>query len=224
LTRKDIAFSVVKDLPELKGKKKIRILEPSVGIGNFIPLIVEKYAEKDEIIFDLVDIDPNSLVVLRNILEKLELPEKFKFNFIDADFLTHTFNNKYDVVVGNPPYKKLTNNPELLSLYRSGVKNDETNNLFSFFIEKAISLGDFVSLIVPKSLINSPEFNTTRELLNEQNLIKICDFGEKGFKGVKIETINFLLEKSAKKHSDTILIESGLFVFFQVSLLVDLPK
>jgi DNA (cytosine-5)-methyltransferase 1 len=208
LTRKDIAFSVVKDLPELKGKKKIRILEPSVGIGNFIPLIVEKYAEKDEIIFDLVDIDPNSLVVLRNILEKLELPEKFKFNFIDADFLTHTFYNKYDIVVGNPPYKKLTNNPELLSLYRSGVKNDETNNLFSFFIEKAISLGDFVSLIVPKSLINSPEFNTTRELLNEQNLIKICDFGEKGFKGVKIETINFLLEKSAKKHSDTILIES----------------
>ena len=206
-TRKDIAFSVVKDLPELKGKKKVRILEPSVGIGNFIPLLIEKYQDKDEVIFDLVDIDNNSFVVLKNILDKLKLPKKFKFNFINADFLSYSFTTKYDIVVGNPPYKKLTNNQELLSLYKFNARNNETNNLFSFFIEKAISLGNFVSLIVPKSLINSPEFNITREILKEQNLLKICDYGEKGFKGVKIETISFLLE-SSKKQSETIVIES----------------
>lgn len=206
-TRKDIAFSVVKDLPELKGKKKVRILEPSVGIGNFIPLLIEKYQDKDEVIFDLVDIDNNSFVVLKNILDKLKLPKKFKFNFINTDFLSYSFTTKYDIVVGNPPYKKLTNNQGLLSLYKFNARNSETNNLFSFFIEKAISLGNFVSLIVPKSLINSPEFNITREILKEQNLLKICDYGEKGFKGVKIETISFLLE-SSKKQSETIVIES----------------
>ena len=175
LTRKDIAFSVIKDLPELKGKKKIRILEPSVGIGNFIPLLVEKYEDKDEVIFDLVDIDNNSFVILKNILDKLKLPKKFKFNFINADFLKYKFNEKYDIVVGNPPYKKLTKNQELLALYKFNARNNETNNLFSFFIEKAISLGNFVSLIVPKSLVNSPEFNITREILKEKNLLKICD-------------------------------------------------
>jgi len=207
-TRKDIAFNVVKDLPELKGKKKIRILEPSVGIGNFIPLLIEKYQDKDEVIFDLFDIDNNLFVVLKNILDKLKLPKKFKFNFINADFLAYNFTTKYDIVVGNPPYKKLTNYLELLSLYKFNARNNETNNLFSFFIEKAISLGNFVSLIVPKSLINSPEFNITRKILEEQNLLKICDYGEKGFKGVKIETISFLLENSIKKQSETILIES----------------
>ena len=207
-TRKDIAYSVVKDLPEFKGKKKIKILEPSVGIGNFIPLLVEKYRNKSEVTFDLVDIDNNSITVLKTILDKLKLPKKFKFNFINADFLTSLFNDKYDLVVGNPPYKKLTNNNEALALYKFGAKNNETNNLFSFFIEKAISLGSFVSLIVPKSLINSPEFNITRDVLKEQNLLKICDYGEKGFKGVKIETISFLLETLAKKQSDNILIES----------------
>ncbi|MRJ09409.1 DNA cytosine methyltransferase [Ornithobacterium rhinotracheale] len=207
-TRKDIAFSVVKDLPELKRKKKIRILEPSVGIGNFIPLLVDKYEDKEEVTFDLVDIDSNSLIVLRNILDKLKLPKKFKFNFINTDFLIHNFNEKYDIVVGNPPYKKLTNNQELVSLYKFNARNSETNNLFSFFIEKAISLGNFISLIVPKSLINSPEFNITREILKEQNLIKICDYGEKGFKGVKIETISFLLETSTKKQKENIVIES----------------
>ncbi|AZA78546.1 DNA cytosine methyltransferase [Chryseobacterium sp. G0186] len=207
-TRKDIAFTVVKDLPDFKGKKKIRILEPSVGIGNFIPLLVEKYEDKDEVIFDLVDIDGNSFVVLREILNHLKLSKKFKFNCINADFLTHQFDVKYDLVVGNPPYKKLTNNQELLAAYKGQAQNKETNNLFSFFIEKAISIGKYVSLIVPKSLINAPEFNGTREILKEQNLLKICDYGEKGFKGVKIETISFLLETSAKKAFDTILIES----------------
>lgn len=207
-TRKDIAFSVVKDLPELKGKKKIRVLEPSVGIGNFIPVLVEKYEDKDEVIFDVVDIDSNSLLVLESILDKLKLPKKFKFNFINADFLTHNFSMKYDIVVGNPPYKKLMNSQGLLSIYKSNARNNETNNLFSFFIEKAISLGSFVSLIVPKSLVNSPEFNITREILKEQNLLKICDYGEKAFKGVKIETISFLLETFAKKQSENLLIES----------------
>lgn len=207
-TRKDIAFSTVKDLPSLKGKKRIRILEPSVGIGNFIPLLIKKYEDKEEVIFDLIDIDNNSFIVLKNILDKLKLPKKFKFNFINADFLTYQFNEKYDIVIGNPPYKKLTNNQELLSAYKLNSRNNETNNLFSFFIEKAILLGNFVSLIVPKSLINSPEFNVTREILKEQNLLKICDYGEKGFKGVKIETISFLLETSSKKYSETILVES----------------
>lgn len=207
-TRKDIAFSVVKDLPELKNKRKIRILEPSVGIGNFIPLLVKKYEDKDEVIFDLVDIDNNSFLILKRIIANLKLPEKFKFNFINADFLTYKFNNKYDIIVGNPPYKKLTNNQELLSRYKLGMRNTKTNNLFSFFIEKAILLGDFVSLIVPKSLINAPEFNITRKILKDQNLLKICDYGEKAFKEVKIEIISFLLGTSIKKQSKDILIES----------------
>lgn len=207
-TRKDIAFSVVKDLPELKNKKKVRILEPSVGVGNFIPLLVEKYKDKEEVIFDLLDIDNNSLQILKCILEQLKYPKNIKINFISADFLTYDFSQKYDIVVGNPPYKKITKNQELLGEYKANIRNKETNNIFSFFIEKSIKLGKFISLIVPKSLINAPEFNITREILAEQNLLKICDYGEKGFKGIKIETISFLLETSPKKYSESIVIES----------------
>ena len=207
-TRKDIAFSVIKDLPELKKKKKIKILEPSVGVGNFIPQLIEKYKHKEEVIIDVCDIDNNSLRVLKTILKNFKVPKNFKINLKNIDFLLWDTRLKYDLVVGNPPYKKLTKNKELLERYKFGLQNTDTNNLFSFFIEKSIRLGNYVSLIVPKSLLNSPEFNKTRDLINSYNLEKICDYGEKAFKGVKIETVSFLVNTVETEKSDKINIES----------------
>ena len=207
-TRKDIAFTVIKDLPELKKKKKIRILEPSVGVGNFIPQLIEKYKEKEEVVIDACDIDNNSLRVLKTILENIKIPKNFKINLKNLDFLIWNTKLKYDLVVGNPPYKKLTKNKSLLERYKFGIQNTDTNNLFSFFIEKSIRLSNYVSLIVPKSLLNSPEFNKTRELINSHNLEKICDYGEKAFKGVKIETVSFLVNTTETQKSDKIKIES----------------
>lgn len=206
-TRKDIAYSVVKDLPQLKKKKKIRILEPSVGVGNFIPLLFEKYQDKEEVILDVCDIDNNSLKVLKTILSKIKIPKNFKVNFKNIDFLLWDCKSKYDIVVGNPPYKKVTKDKVLLAQYKHQVFNTDTNNIFSFFIEKALHLGKYVSLIVPKSLLNAPEFNKTRELLAKYDLQKICDYGEKAFKGVKIETVSFLCTSSTHS-SDEVIIES----------------
>ena len=206
-TRKDIAYSVIKDLPELKKKKKIRILEPSVGVGNFIPLLFEKYENKDEVILDVCDIDSNSLQILKTILSKIKVPKNFKINFKHTDFLLWNCKTKYDIVVGNPPYGKVTKNKKLLDLYKFKAHNSDTNNVFSFFIEKSLRLGNYVSLIVPKSLLNAPEFNKTRDVLRSCDLQKICDYGEKAFKGVKIETISFLCSSSVST-KDSVIIES----------------
>lgn len=206
-TRKDIAYSVIKDLPQLKKKKKIRILEPSVGAGNFIPLLFKKYEDKDEVILDVCDIDNNSLQVLKAILSKTKIPNNFKINYKHIDFLRWNCKTKYDIVVGNPPYGKVIKNKELLSFYKFGAFNTDTNNIFSFFIEKSLRLGNSVSLIVPKSLLNAPEFDKTRELLKKSDLRKICDYGEKAFKGVKIETISFLCS-SVPSQNDEVIIES----------------
>lgn len=207
-TRKDIGYTVVKDLPILKEKKKIKILEPSVGVGNFLPLIFEKYKDKTEVLLDVCDLDFNSIQILKTILNKTKVPPNFIINFINADFLLWSTKNKYDIVVGNPPYMKITKNKELLGRYKFGLTNTDTNNIFSFFIEKSLQLGNYVSLVVPKSLLNSPEFDKTRDLMNSYNIEKICDYGEKGFKGVKIETVSFLINTNAKIKSNNIIIES----------------
>lgn len=206
-TRKDIIYTLIKDLPTFN-KEKIRILEPSGGVGNFLPLLIDKYKEIKEVVIDVIDIDKNSLKILKTIITKLTIPLNFKINLKNIDFLLWKTKTKYDLVVGNPPYKKIINDLNLLEKYKTGKYNKNTNNLFSFFIEKSLQLGKYVSLIVPKSLINAPEFDKTRELLLKHNLLKICDYGENGFDKVKIETISFLVDVLNKKTNKKIIIES----------------
>ena len=206
-TRSDIAFSVIKSLPEFNNKKRIRILEPSVGVGNFIPLLLKKYQEINEVILDVNDIDEKSLLILKKILSKIKIPSNFTINYHCSDFLLKKDNIKYDLIVGNPPYGKITKNQKLLRIYKENLYNNNTNNIFSYFIEKASNISEHVAFIVPKSLINSPEFDKTRELMNHHNLQKICDYGEKAFRDVKIETISFLFS-TGKQKDENILIES----------------
>lgn len=205
-TRQDICFSIVSNLPDVKEYSTINILEPSIGVGNFLPALITKYSEVPNVNIDVVDIDSNSLEILKVLLEKMVIPDNVHINFINADFLLFAFEKKYDIVVGNPPYMKITKDKWLLSKYKEGMYNTDTNNIFSFFIEKAMKIGNVVSLIVPKSLINAPEFNKTRNLMKSKSITAIIDFGEKGFKGVKIETISFILD--TRKKGKTTIVES----------------
>lgn len=205
-TRQDLCFAIIKNLPDAKGYGTLRILEPSIGVGNFLPMLIAKYSDVPKVTIDVVDIDPRSIETLKILIKAIEIPDNFKINFLPGDFLLLDFAEKYDIVIGNPPYMKISKDKKLLAVYKRNVHNTATNNIFSFFIEKALSLGDTVSLIVPKSLINSPEFNRTRELLNKYAISCLIDFGEKGFKGVKIETISFIV--NTKKKPGNIRIES----------------
>lgn len=207
-TREDIVFNVVNKLPELKDKKSIRILEPSVGIGNFLPIIFEKYAHIEKVILDVIDIDLNSIEILRILISRSGIPKNFVINFIIEDFLLWKNEYKYDLIIGNPPFGKVINNKKLLGKYKLNSYNNDSNNLFSFFIEKSCNISKYVSLIIPKSLINSPEFNKTRKILENYNIHSITDYGEKAFKGVKIETISFLLDTYKKEKDENIIIES----------------
>lgn len=211
-TRQDICYTVIKELPDMKTSKILRILEPSIGVGNFLPLLFEKYKTIPIVIIDVLDIDNNSIETLKLLLNSIEIPNNFQINFIVADFLLHSFEYRYDIIVGNPPYKKITNEKILLEKYKNGIYNNDTNNIFSFFIEKSLKLADYVSLIVPKSLINAPEFNKTRELLEKHTIKKITDYGEDGFKGVKIETISFIVDTHKKSSFENIIEVESYFL------------
>ncbi len=202
-TRQDICYNVVKNLPDYPDTKVLHILEPATGVGNFLPSLFKKYANVEELHIDVIDINADSLQILQQILHTIPMPENVRLNFVNADFLLCDFPRHYDIVVGNPPYMKVTEKT-LLKQYKAAAQNTETSNIFSFFIEKALQIGDVVSLIVPKSLINAPEFGGTRAIMNAFPITHISDFGEKGFKGVKIETVAFTINQRAKRKTTKI--------------------
>lgn len=206
-TREDIVYNVVSKLPDFAGQKVVRILEPSVGIGNFLPILFKKYEHIDTVLLDVVDIDKDSIDILRILLEKIRIPKNFQINYINTDFLFFESEATYDLVVGNPPFGAISDKA-LLNEYKKNVHNKNTSNIFSYFIEKALHISRYVSLIVPKSLISAPEFNHTRELIETKNIILLTDYGEKAFKGVKIETVSFLIATGSIKRQDNIMIES----------------
>ena len=211
-TRQDICFTIVKDLPDASKFEKLSILEPSVGAGNFLPLLIEKYKAANAVEIDVIDIDRNAIEILKLLLKKLEVPKNIQINLINADFLLHGETNlfgqskRYDIIIGNPPFGDISENKVLLNSYKRNKYNSETNNLFSFFLEKAIQQGDTVGLIIPKSFLSAPEFNKTRELVSSFAIEKITDYGEKGFKGVKIETISLII--NTRKKGTRTLVES----------------
>lgn len=203
-TRQELCFSLVSELPDFKNKKQIRILEPSVGVGNFLPTLFAKYKDVPEVKLDLLDINEDSIRILKQIIKCIKVPKNFEIRFIHDDFLTHEFRKQYDVIVGNPPFGKLQSD-QMQKYLSLGLETKlSTKNLFALFYERALSLSPIVALFTPKSLLNAPEFTNLRDLLESKSIRHINDYGEKGFSGVKIETISSIIDSQSPSSKTSI--------------------
>lgn len=185
---------IMSELPNFENSEHISILEPSAGAGNFIPFIAERYKDKKILEMHLVDIDEAELQIAELIFETYyrEKYPNVHIIYLKEDYLQFPVSGKnFDLVIGNPPYAKVKDYA-LNKKYRKNSKITKSSNLFVWFLEKAIKDGKWVSLIVPKSVLNAPEYEEIRQIINSTHISSILDFGENGFKGVKIETVNLL--------------------------------
>ena len=80
----------------------------------------------------------------------------------------YDFKKRYDLVVGNPPFSKLK--AKDAKKYLENNINKNTTNTFEFFLEKALAISDYVSMIMPKAILNTPEFSDTREILSHKKI------------------------------------------------------
>lgn len=209
-TNRFIVEHIIEDLPELE-KDKITIVEPSVGAGNFLKLLYKKYENKKQVNLILIDIDEDILRILESLNN---VPENFNVSYICDDFLNYNFDNiNIDLVVGNPPFTKVSG--KILKKYLENNYNKATKNLAEMFLEKAMRISDYVSLILPKNILNTPEFIETRKLLKENSINYIHDFGELGFKGVLVETINLMIDMRSKRQNTIVKSITDSIIFKQ---------
>lgn len=185
-------------------KEEIRILEPSVGAGNFIPFLFKQYENVPHVILDVVDIDPASLETFSLLLNRIGVPSNFTINQICHDFVTWQPEYRYDLAVGNPPFSKLRKKtPAIAEALKANV-NQKTNNLAAIFLEKCIRYSDCVSLVLNKNILASEEYSQTREHLRTVKIDSIIDFGRYGFTGVSIETMCMIIYPRQKPKDTTV--------------------
>lgn len=203
-TNKKLLNYIYKEMPIIN-KKIIRVLEPSVGVGNFIPYIISKYSYAEELIIDVVDINDYSIGVLKQLIKIIDVPENVTINYICNDYLLHDFDERYDLITGNPPFMKLNSKDKNFKVYRKNCINDESKNTSSYFLEKSLNLSDNVVMVMPKFLLNTVEYQKTRNFVSNMNIVSIIDFGEKGFDGVLIETLCININTKNKPSTSKIL-------------------
>ena len=202
-TNKFIVNEIMDSLPTFN-KDEIRILEPSVGAGSFIPFLFRKYADVPHVTLDVVDIDPDSIETLNIILEKLDPPKNFTINRICHDFLTYCTMYRYDLAVGNPPFSKLKDRTPEIELFLASNVNQVTSNLSEMFLEKCLRCSDCVALVLNKTLLSTDDFEDTRSLLRQLRIETIIDFGRYGFTGVSIETMCLIIYPKMKPKKTTV--------------------
>ena len=202
-TNKYLVNAAVDKLPDF-AQSEIKILEPSVGAGNFLPILIKKYAYVPHVVIDVVDIDPNSIANLKMLLEHLDIPENVTINPTCCDFLFYAPPYHYDLAVGNPPFSKMKYKAEDVCLWLQNNVNKTTKDLSEIFLEKCMQIADCVALILNKNILCAEEFFPTHDLLRTLKIESIIDFGRFGFTGVSIETI-CLIAYPRQKPSETIV-------------------
>lgn len=219
----DSTLELIHENLPVRTKGPLRILEPSVGVGNFIPMIVSKFVKMERVIIDVCDINPSSLKICKALNKKRDIPQNVKINYLVGDFLSMKFQCHYDYIIGNPPFLRL-NKKNGLGKYQKILCDTSAKNTAAFFMEKAIRISDYVSLIMPKIFLSNADYQVCRERTSKYNIETILDFGEKGFRGVLVETICLFIDtNSAPSKTNCISVTRNINNFIQQAKLTD-PK
>ncbi|MGO0605408.1 DNA cytosine methyltransferase [Brevibacterium linens] len=192
-TRQDTVFNLLSSLQPPKTKRPIRILEPSVGAGAFLPELFAKFT-RNPVTLDLVDVDETAIEQTKQLLATVGVPSNFNINYITQDFLTDFQGNNYDFVIGNPPFGLSgSNNPKVESRFN-------IREIYGKFLEKALRIGKQVAFVIPKSFLSSREMHPLRaHVASKRSILAIDDYGEEAFHAIKIETIGISISEPNRK-------------------------
>lgn len=108
---------------------------------------------------------------------------------------------KYDVVIGNPPYvdvRKIQKEDKKYLFDKFSCTENRTNT-FSIFIEASLLVlndGGYLGFIIPNTILTHSSYRKVREkILNECIISKIYDLGKNVFQEATVETVVIILKK-----------------------------
>jgi adenine-specific DNA-methyltransferase len=162
------AARIIADLPHIPSGDGVRILDPGAGSGILTAALVERLREhRPELSIHVtaVEIDPTLHVALRETLADIEGLGHVSTELVDADFLSWalTTDERFDIVIQNPPYAKLQAGSAPQKMLRAaGI---DVPNVYAAFLTLGLRLlhadGQQVA-ITPRSWMNGTYYSAFR--------------------------------------------------------------
>lgn len=205
-------------IEKLEPKITDTICEPSVGKGIFIFALLEWFRNKGENIESIkcfvetnlwcYDINADFLNEFKYLLDiyfnLFGVSNVDYKNIICEDYLSS--NNKYDIILGNPPYVRIQNlDKDYLNKLKLELDSVKLGNIdiYYAFIEKSLKQADKIGFIIPNSWIKSKSGNFLRDLLKDK-IIYLHDFRlEKIWKNISTYTCILICGKTDKQYNFT---------------------
>jgi adenine-specific DNA-methyltransferase len=185
--------------PFLSGKEPPAILDPACGGGAFLVPLARAMIRAQlrlgtpadlacrGVLTQLhgIEIDKGLATLSRRLLSSMvrhefttALGREARGTIEHHDFLTAKFHQKFDLVVGNPPYGRVRSRVGPKTLEAAGLANNGGHtNFYSLFLMRALDCvkpGGGLVFVLPTSFVAGPYFSGLRqEILDRADVVRI---------------------------------------------------
>ncbi len=205
-TPKDIVLEMLSTCKKYNKNIK-RVLEPSCGSCQVINELDKEY---DNVLID--GIEYNNTIFTE--IKALEFNNNV--NLVNMDYLKYSPVEKYDLIIGNPPYfvMKKKDVDEKYHEYFNGRPN-----IFVLFIIKALgelNMNGILAFVLPKNFLNCNYYNELREHINDNfKILSVNDHSDKKYIETGQETITVIIQKTkARRINSKFVLKFGENIIF----------
>ena len=167
----DCVKEMIQSIPEsFWEKQNLKILDPCCGNGNFHLIIFYKLLQhhsKDNILNNILYFNDVNKERLNNVKKYFNTSGKFNINITNNDYIDYNDDNKYDLILANPPYAKILEN---------GKRAAKNHNLIKDFLEKALTQlkpNGYLLFITPDNWMSFADRNTIVSKLTSLQIIHL---------------------------------------------------
>ena len=170
------------------------ICDPCCGTGNFLLTLGEKGVNCKNLYGQ--DFNPISVYLTRINIALIEPNISYTnltSNIIIGNTLLKTFSQKFDVILGNPPWGSTFTNEDIAkyrTLFKTAIgKNIESYNLFVEKSLKMLNKNGLLAFVLPEAILNVAAHSMVRKLMIDSCSFRFISYLGNVFSGVQCPSI-----------------------------------